>query len=157
MRYFLSLSPSFLFFPPFFPSFSPIQIRRNCLLKTENWTGTLAIFHTCRAITPRSVAVRTIIAGWIIAESNNKRSWGPQFPTGPFLCHLTVQRQLWVIRLSSLPVSRATVIRKRRRSVSRIEIRANISFFREKREKIVVELCALINYICASNTIIKNT
>lgn len=44
-----SLSPSFLF-SPFFLPFPPVQIRRNCLLKTENWT--LAIFHTCRAISP---------------------------------------------------------------------------------------------------------
>lgn len=90
MRYSLSLFlVSFFSSSPFFLPFSfPFKFAEIAYWKPENWTGTLAIFHTCRAISPpfppspRSVAVRTIIAAWIIAESNNKRPWSPPLPTG---------------------------------------------------------------------------
>lgn len=105
----------------------------------------------------QSVAVRTIIAGWIIAESNNKRSWGPQFPTGPFFVSFNMcdgNYELFASLPFSLPVFRAWFENDGDPSLGSkfVEI---FHFFREKGEKIVVEFCALINYICASNTIIK--
>lgn len=84
----LSLVSFFSSLPFFLPFSFPFKFAEIAYWKPENWTGTLAIFHTCRAISPpfppspRSVAVRTIIAAWIIAESNNKRPWSPPLPTG---------------------------------------------------------------------------
>lgn len=157
MRYSLSLFlVSFFSSSPFFLPFSfPFKFAEIAYWKPENWTGTLAIFHTCRAISPppspRSVAVRTIIAAWIIAESNNKRPWSPPLPTG-LLCDLTfVQhngRDYELFTHPSLPpfeTWRAIRKRKRRRctrSVS-LEIRGDISFF-DGEEKIVEEFCIIL-------------
>lgn len=86
----LSLSPSFLFFPPFLSFFLFHSHSNSPKLPTENRKiepepspfSTRVEQLALPPPSPRSVAVRTIIAAWIIAESNNKRPWSPPLPTG---------------------------------------------------------------------------
>lgn len=86
----LSLSPSFLFFPPSLSFFLFHSHSNSPKLPTENRKiepepspfSTRVEQLALPPPSPRSVAVRTIIAAWIIAESNNKRPWSPPLPTG---------------------------------------------------------------------------
>lgn len=86
----LSLSSSFLFFPPSLSFFLFHSHSNSPKLPTENRKiepepspfSTRVEQLALPPPSPRSVAVRTIIAAWIIAESNNKRPWSPPLPTG---------------------------------------------------------------------------
>lgn len=86
----LSLSSSFLFFPPPLSFFLFHSHSNSPKLPTENRKiepepspfSTRVEQLALPPPSPRSVAVRTIIAAWIIAESNNKRPWSPPLPTG---------------------------------------------------------------------------
>lgn len=123
----LSLVSFFSSLPFFLPFSFPFKFAEIAYWKPENWTGTLAIFHTCRAISPpfppspRSVAVRTIIAAWIIAESNNKRPWSPPLPTGLLRDLTFVQRNGRDYELfthpSLPPFETWRAIRKRKRRI----------------------------------------
>lgn len=155
----LSLSSSFLFFPPPLSFFLFHSHSNSPKLPTENRKiepepspfSTRVEQLALPPPSPRSVAVRTIIAAWIIAESNNKRPWSPPLPTGLLRDLTFVQRNGRDYELfthPSLPpfeTWRAIRKRKRRRctrSVS-LEIRGDISFF-DGEEKIVEEFCIIL-------------
>lgn len=141
-RYFLSLSlVSFFSFPSFFfaHSNSPKLPTKNGKLNRNprHFPHVSSNYHP----PPRSVAVRTIIAAWIIAESNNKRPWSPPLPRG--FCDLTVQRNGRNYELFNLP-SLLWKLRARFENgrgggsdpwVSRIEIRGNIFFLVKKKKR----------------------
>lgn len=69
-----SLSPSFLFSLSFFLS-RPFKFAEIAYQKRKIEPSPFST--RAEQLAPRSVAVRTIIAAWIIAESNNKRPWSP--------------------------------------------------------------------------------
>lgn len=71
----LSLPPSF-FSLSFFLS-RPFKFAEIAYWKRKIEPEPSPFSTRAEQLAPRSVAVRTIIAAWIIAESNNKRPWSP--------------------------------------------------------------------------------
>lgn len=162
-RYFLSLSlVSFFSFSSFFfaHSNSPKLPTKNGKLNRNprHFPHVSSNYHPPP---PRSVAVRTIIAAWIIAESNNKRPWSPPLPRG--FCDLTVQRNgrnyelfnppslLWKLR------ARFENGRGGRSDPSLGSKFVEIYFFWWRKKKEIVEEFFIIIYLYKSNIVIKNT